>query len=172
MKIVRYRQFILEHTDTVETYSNASLSKLKRKIESMFNDEDVKSMKDNDKDKPTFKEYGMHLDDIELSTQPHDRLGFRFSDDSFYYQVYVEIKVADVTKDISEIEDGDNFSEKDIQKAYLKFKKYDMNNDEVVGQVDKNVKIEDIDEEYLINLKVEIDDDFGGEEEKFEIETE
>ena len=172
MKIVKYKQFILEHTDTVETYSNASLSKLKRKIESMFNEEDVKKMKDNDKDKPTFKEYGMNLDDIELSTQPHDRLGFRFSDDEFYYQVYVEIKVKDVTTEISEIEDGDDFSEKNIKKCYLKFKKYDKNNDEVVGQVDKNVSISDIDEEFLINLKVEIDDEFGDDdEEKFEIET-
>ena len=42
---------------------------------------------------------------------------------------------------------------------------------EVIGQITKNVKIKDIDEEFLIDLKIEIDDKFGDEEE-FEIETE
>lgn len=172
MKIVKYKQFILEHTDTVETYSNSLLNKLKRKVESMFNEEDVKKIEDSDKDKPTFKDYGMSLDDIELSTHPHDRLGFRFSDDGFYYQVYIEVKVKDVTKDISEIEEGDDFSESDIKTCYIKFKKYDKDNDEVVGQLDKNVKVKEFDEEYLINLKIEIDEEFGGDDEEFKIETE
>lgn len=186
MKIVKYKQFILENmeeevapestgggvsnTDTAETYSNTLLSKLKRKVELMFDEEQIKKMSDNDKSKPTFAEYNITLDDIELSTQPSDRLSFTFSDDGFYYKVYIEVKIKDVAKDISEVEDGGDFNIKDIKKCYLKFKKYDKNNDEVVGQVDKNLKVNDFDEEYLINLKIEIDDDFG-DDDGFEIET-
>jgi hypothetical protein len=48
---------------------------------------------------------------------------------------------------------------------------YDINTFEVVGQLDKNVEVKGLDEEYLINLKIELDDMFG-EEEKLEIETE
>lgn len=170
MRIIRYKEFILEHTDTVETYSNTLLTKLKRKIEAMFNEEDIQQMKD--KDKPTFKEYGMTLDNCEISTKPHDRLSFRFSDDGYYYQVYIEIKVADVTKDISEVGEDEDFSDDKIKKCYLKFKKYDKNTDEVVGQLDKNVDVKNIDEEYFINLKIEIDEEFGNDDsEKFEIET-
>jgi hypothetical protein len=55
--------------------------------------------------------------------------------------------------------------------CYIKFKKYDLDTFEVIGQITKNVKIKDIDEEFLVDLKIEMDDQFG-EEEEFEIETE
>ena len=49
-------------------------------------------------------------------------------------------------------------------------KKYDIDTDDVIGQITKNVNIKDIDEDFLVNLKIEIDDKFGDDEE-FEIET-
>jgi hypothetical protein len=36
----------------------------------------------------------------------------------------------------------------------------------------KNVKIKDIDENFLVELKIELDETFGDEDEKLEIETE
>jgi hypothetical protein len=36
----------------------------------------------------------------------------------------------------------------------------------------KNTKIADIDEAFLVDLKIELDEKFGDEEEKLEIETE
>jgi hypothetical protein len=53
----------------------------------------------------------------------------------------------------------------------LKLKKYDINTYEIIGEISKNVKISKIDEEFLINLKIELDEDFS-EDEEFEIETE
>jgi hypothetical protein len=55
--------------------------------------------------------------------------------------------------------------------AYIKFKKYDANTDDLIGQITKNVEIKKIDEDFLVDLKIEIDDKFG-EEEEFKIETE
>ena len=43
---------------------------------------------------------------------------------------------------------------------------------EVLGQMTKNVKIKDIDEGFLVDLKIELDETFGDEDEKLEIETE
>ena len=48
--------------------------------------------------------------------------------------------------------------------------KYDIDTFEIVGQVDKNVEVKGLDEEYLINLKIELDDMFGDEDD-FKIET-
>ena len=63
----------------------------------------------------------------------------------------------------------------------VKLKKYDLNTFEIIGQLpspidgDKpeylKIEINKIDEDYLVDLKIEIDDKFGGVEE-FEIETE
>ena len=77
----------------------------------------------------------------------------------------IDIKEAlpkDATKD---------FKIEDIKMAYVKFKKYDSNTDDLIGQITKNVEIKKIDEDFLIDLKIEIDDKFG-EEEEFKIETE
>jgi hypothetical protein len=97
----------------------------------------------------------------------YDNLTVKFSDDDATYNLYIAIDLKealpkDATKD---------FSYKDIEKCYIKFKKYDLDTFEVIGQITKNVEIKKIDEEFLIDLKIEMDDEFGDEEE-FKIETE
>jgi len=47
MKIIKYKEFILEQNDTIETYSNTLLMTLKKKIENMF---DFQSDDDSDSD--------------------------------------------------------------------------------------------------------------------------
>ena len=42
---------------------------------------------------------------------------------------------------------------------------------EVIGQITKNTDPNQIDEEFIVNLKIELDEEFGDEEE-FKIETE
>jgi hypothetical protein len=65
-----------------------------------------------------------------------------------------------------------DFKLEDIKTAYIKFKKYDSSTDDVIGQITKNIEIKKIDEEFLIDLKIEIDEEFGDEDESLEIETE
>ena len=64
----------------------------------------------------------------------------------------------------------DDWQVNDIEKVYIKFKKYDVDTFEIIGQVSKNVDPQKIDEEFLVELKIEIDSEFGNEDE-FEIET-
>ena len=64
-----------------------------------------------------------------------------------------------------------DFSADDIKMAFIKFKKYDANTDDLIGQITKNVEIKKIDEDFLVDLKIELDDEFSDDEE-FEIETE
>ena len=64
-----------------------------------------------------------------------------------------------------------NFDSDDIEQCYIKFKKYSLDNlTEIIGQISKNIDIKDIDEEFLIDLKIELDDKFGDSDD-FEIET-
>jgi hypothetical protein len=187
MKIVKYTEFIVETTDTIENYSNSLLGVLKNKIDKMFEYESepeegseeeqmtikkAKFASNKDKNKPTFKEFGVRLDSSEISNR-NTCLTIKFSDDENSYSVFIKVDTAEVAQDIVAFpkEDNKDFSIEDIKKCHVTLKKYNIDTFEIVGQLDKNVDVKSLDEEYLINLKIELDDMFGDEEEEFEIET-
>jgi hypothetical protein len=191
MKIRKYVDFLNEEmNDTPESYIDIALKQIKRKIDKMFEfqenedqpedqpmseeDDNSKSVKrakaeSKDRSKMSLKDLGVRLESSEISkySKMYDNLTVKFSDDAATYNLYIAIDLKealpkDATKD---------FSYKDIEKCYIKFKKYDLDTFEVIGQITKNVEIKKIDEEFLVDLKIEMDDEFGDEEE-FEIETE
>lgn len=187
MIIKKYNEFILE-TAPIESYSNDLLMQLKLKIQKMFefqkdepeddNDMTIKKAKmlSNDKSKPTFKEFGLNLESLELSTK-NNSLTLKFSDDECAYTLYICVKPAEVANDIAknngeEHEDVEDFKTEDIKKCRISFKKYSNDNvSEILGQIpEKNVDPKEIDEEFIINLKLDIDDKYGDKEE-FSIET-
>ena len=191
MKIRKYVDFLNEElNDTPESYVEIALKQIQKKIDKMFefqenedqpedqpmseeddNSKSVKRAKAESKDisKMSLKDLGVRLESSEISkySKMYDNLTVKFSDDNATYNLYIAIDLKealpkDATKD---------FSYKDIEKCYIKFKKYDLDTFEVIGQITKNVEIKKIDEEFLIDLKIEMDDEFGDEEE-FKIETE
>lgn len=185
MKIRRFYDFIKEElmNDTPENYVETVLNQLKRKIDKMFENEiespeekpDNKSIKQakmdsKDRSKMSFKDMGVTLESNEVSkySKMFDSLTVKFSDnlDSWYTLiVMIDIKEA-LPKDAEK-----DFSADDIKMAFIKFKKYDANTDDLIGQITKNVEIKKIDEDFLVDLKIELDDEFSDDEE-FEIETE
>jgi hypothetical protein len=176
MKIRKFIEFLNEElmNDTPESYVEMVLNQLKRKIDKMFEYQDNEIPEDSEDSKKkgnmTFKDMGLSLESNEISkySKMYDSLTTKFSDnlDSWYSLIImIDIKEAlpkDATKD---------FKIEDIKMAYIKFKKYDANTDDLIGQITKNVEIKKIDEDFLVDLKIEIDDKFG-EEEEFKIETE
>lgn len=186
MKIRKFLDFITEElNDTPETYIDIALKQLKRKIDKMFDykggsDEEVsdkeksiKSAKEEGKGKSegmTFKDLGVELESSEISkySKQYDNLTVKFRDDDAWYNLLIVIELKEA---LPKDPDAD-FSHEDIEKCYIKFKKYDLDTDEVIGQLTKNVEIKSIDEEFLINLKIELDEMFGEEGEEFSIETE
>lgn len=198
MKIRKFLDFINEEVlnDTPENYVEMALNQLKRNIDKMFEFQESEPVKDpiftdeeesevsskkkeksiqkakkdsKGKNKMSFRDMGVTLDSNEISkySKLYDSLTVKFSDnlDSWYSLIImIDLKEAipkDATKD---------FKVEDIKTAYVKFKKYDANTDDLIGQITKNVPIKKIDEDFLVDLKIEIDDKFGDEEE-FEIET-
>ena len=184
MKIHKFTDYIKEEfNDTPEEYIATALTKLKRKIEKMFEFQEeaeeesenkkktVKQAKESgkEKDKMSFKDLGVRIESSEMSkySKLYDSLTVKFSDDSAFYTLIIMIDL----KEALPKDPNADFSDKEIKKCYIKFKKYDLDVFEIIGQITKNTEIEKIDEEFLINLKIELDEDFGGEEEEFEIET-
>lgn len=187
MKIKKYIEFIKEEfNDTPESYVSIALNQIKKKIDKMFEYQEVdeyddegqseekslnKAKKDGkDKNELNFKDLGVKLDSSEISkySKMYDSLTVKFHDDDYIYNLFIAI---DIKEAIPEDKTKD-FSWKDIKKCYVKFKKYSLNNiSEVLGQLNKNINIDDIDENFLIDLKLEIDEDFGDDEE-LKIETE
>lgn len=184
MKIIRYNQFINEElNDTPESYISVCLNQIKRKIDTMFefqesapDDENMPKSKSimkakadsRDKTSLNFKDLGVRLESSEISkySKLYDSLTVKFTDDNATYNLLISIDIKEA------LPNGDeDFSYKDIKKCYIKFKKYDLDTFEVLGQITKNVEMDKINEEFIINLKIELDEEFGDDEE-FKIETE
>lgn len=180
MKIIKYGDFIKENLqDTPENYISIVLNKLKKKLDKIFDyreDSDDTVLKPEElqrvkSDKMTFKDLGVRLESSEASkySKLYDSLTIKFSDDQNTYTLIIMI---DIKEAIPEDKEKDFDPLEDIKKCYVKFKKYDLDTFEILGQIDKNVKIKDIDEDFIIDLKIEIDDKFDESDDEFEIETE
>jgi hypothetical protein len=186
MKVIKFLDFIKEElNDTPESYTMTLLRKIKSNIDKMFDfqqeisdDEEqkpeevrkIKKISKKSKEKMSFEDLGVRLESSEISkySKMYDSLTVKFSDDNNTYALIIMIDMKEATpKDPAK-----DFSIDDIKKCYIKFKKYDLDNVDIIGQISKNVEVKDIDEDFLIDLKIEIDEEFGDEsEEEFEIET-
>jgi hypothetical protein len=179
MKIVKYIEFIKEELhDTPENYIATVLNKLKRKLDKIFDydikDEPNKVLKPEelekvDSDKMSLKDLNVRLESSEVSkySKLYDSLTIKFSDDNNTYTLIIMI---DIKQALPKDPEKD-FDIDDIEECYIKFKKYDLDTFEIIGQLSKNVKISKIDEDFLIDLKIELDDKFDEGDEEFEIET-
>jgi hypothetical protein len=159
-------------------YVSTALKQLQNKIDRIFNydpsktgegGEQLKSPeKKDDSGDITFKDLSIDFEGSEISkfSKLNDSLTVTFTD---IYAMYKLIIIINIKNAIPEDKEKD-FSYKDIKKCYIKLKKYDINTYEIIGEVSKNATISKIDEDFLVKLKLELDEDFAGEDE-FEIET-
>ena len=188
MKIRKFIEFIKE--DVMETPANmtsTALTQLKKRIDKLFQyqqdefgqeseEEDIKpkQLKKKSKEKMTFEDLGVRLESSEVSkySKLHDSLTIKFTDDKFTYTLIISI----------DIKEGMPKTEEKPMMCDIKFKKYDLDTFEIVGQLpspidgDKSeyikIEIDKIDEDYLIDLKIKLDETTSEEDEEFEIETE
>jgi hypothetical protein len=186
MIVRKYLDFIKEEfQETPESYISTALTAIKQKIDKMFDfqegdldnppeaEEDptkIKKLSTKDSNKMSFEDLGVTLESSEISkySKMYDSLTVKYTDDENTYTLILMIDIKEaIPKDPEE-----NFDSDDIEKCYIKFKKYSLDNlTEIIGQISKNIDIKDIDEEFLIDLKIELDDKFGGDNDEFEIET-
>lgn len=183
MKIIKFTEFIKEgdeFRDPPEEYIKIALMKLKKKIEGFFEEvsdkpEEVmtlskareKGLKKDQDNEISFKELNVNLESCEISkySAVYDSLKVIFSDPDFRYDLYITIPLDEAVSKEGE-------EDVTIKTCSYKFKKYDINKDfEIVGQIGpKKIDLDKIDEEFLVSLKIDLDDEFGDKEE-LEFET-
>ena len=113
---------------------------------------------------------GLRLESSESSNYSAilDNVSMKFSDEDGWYSLFIGISLEEAKPEDSE----KDFSDEDIKECSVKFKKYNLD-DNLVGVIGpRTVKCDDVNEEMLVNLKIELDEDSGGENEGIGIETE
>lgn len=177
MKVFKFIEFLKESIqDTPEQYVYQALQKIKLKLEKMFSkentsDNEVKKIGDTS-GSTSLSDLGLELQSCELSkySKMYDNVKIKYSDNEFLYDLTVTIDLKDAVPTDTE----KNFSDEDIKKAFIKFKKYNADSFDFIGEISKNIDIKDINQDLLTDLKLEIDKKFGGTdgEEDFQIQTE
>ncbi len=170
MEIIKFVDFIKESfSDTPEEYIKMELLKLKRKIDGFFDVEEEQSedvvstmsdalkrgeRKEKSEKDISFSELGLVLQSSEISKYStiYDNLVVKFSDSDFLYNLYVTIPLDEAVSD----DDG----KKKIEKCYVKFKKYDLDTFDLIGQITRNIEIKKLDEDYIVELKIDLDEEF------------
>lgn len=179
MKIVKFNEFIKINenvNDTPEEYIKIALMKIKTKLEKMFDNQDTpdrveKIGERKPEGESSLSDFGVELQSCELSrySKTQDSVKIKYSDAEALYDLTISIDLKEAVPEDEEKE----FSDSDIKNCHVKFKKYDLDNFDLIGEITKNIKISEIEEDLLVSLKIEIDEEFGGgEEEELEIETE
>ncbi len=183
IKILKYSEYITENSEFETPESNifSSLTMIKNKIEKIFNQTDGNNIespntieKANRKKEGdlTLIELGIKLESLEISkySKQLDNLKIIFIDDKYRYDLIISIEL----KYVVDLMNKEEFDIDKIEDCICKFKKYDISgNVSLIGSIIKKVKINEIDEDQLISLKIEIDEKFGDtDKEEFEIEYE
>lgn len=101
-------------------------------------------------------------------SKAHKSLTTKFKDDVNHYTFIITVDLKYV---IDLIKTLDNPSPMDIQSCFVKFKKYDSDYN-LIGEITKNLNIEDIDYDLFMELNSEVDDIYGSDNDDFEIEYE
>jgi predicted PilT family ATPase len=165
MKIIKFEEYnkLNENlTETPEEYIKIALLKIKNKLQKMFASEEDSTSK------MSFAKMGIELESLELSrySRTLDNVKLKFSDEEFLYDLMIAIHIKEAVP-----KKDKEFKPEDIKKCYIKFKKYDKHEPgEVLAEIAKNIKIN---EDFLVSLKIELDEQSGEEDsEEFKIETE
>ena len=181
MKIYKFNDYILNESaigNTPEETIKLLLTKFKRRIEKMFSEEDEQvDTFDESTNKERVKDGGMSFKDLDIRLESSEisqysyknqNLKVIFSDGENRYDLIITVDLKDA---ITEEEDK-IINVGDIEKCSVEFKKY--TNDELIGNITKYIDVKEIDEELLMDLKIELDEAFdeGDDNEELEIEME
>jgi hypothetical protein len=160
-KIYKFFDFIKlnESNDTPENLIKSKLSEIKKAIEDLFEEvEDgnkeepenisIRDAKEAKSKKKSLSSMGVKLDscDISIYSKTDDFLKVKYSDDGGIYDLLISINISDG------LPKGDNFTTDDIRKAFIKFKKYESDNIDLIGQLTWNVNIDREDGELKISI--------------------
>ena len=158
-KILRYFDFIKEElSDTPQSYIKNKLRQLQKSFDDLFDKEDgneedaefisIEDAKKNKKSGKKLSDLGVKKDSSEISlfSKMNDSLTIKYSDDEASYTMIIFINIKEA------LENGNNnFSEDDIKKIDVKFKKY-LNDIDLIGERRYSIDIDRIDREFMFSV--------------------
>lgn len=160
-KILKYYDFIKEElSDTPQSYIKNKLKQLQKAFNDLFedeseNDEDtefisIEDAKKNKKSGKKLSDLGVKMDSSEISlySQTDDSLTIKYSDDEASYTMIIFINIKEG------LGKGNNFSEDDIKKIDVKFKKY-LNDIDLIGETRYSINIDRKDGEFMFSVSEE-----------------
>lgn len=157
-KILKYYDFIKEElSDTPQSYIKNKLKQLQKAFNDLFEDESenvedaefisIEDAKKNKKSGKKLSDLGVKMDSSEISlySQTDDSLTIKYSDDEASYTMIIFINIKEG------LEKGNNFSEDDIKKIDVKFKKY-LNDIDLIGETRYSINIDRKDGEFMFSV--------------------
>jgi hypothetical protein len=157
-KILRYFDFIKEElSDTPQSYIKNKLNQLQKAFDDLFDKEEegneeefisIEDAKKNQKSEKKLSDLGVKLDSSEISlySEMNDSLTIKYSDDEASYTIIIFINIKEG------LENGNNnFSEDDIKKIDVKFKKY-LNDIDLIGETRYSVNIDRKDGQFVFSI--------------------
>lgn len=170
MKVQKFFEYLILEGATPENYMEEVITNIKNNLDPVFDEEKVKKLKE-------FKNANLRLlndPQIDLWSPTKRTIKYKFTDDDIHvYELLITINLKDA---INETPDKD-YNPSDIKKAVVSFTKYtseDGGLNKVAQLMDRTVSPEDIKPDFLIKLKVDLDEGKlePEKEEEFKIETE
>lgn len=175
MKVLKYKEFneslILEEetdtastvtydtdfNDTPENYIRMDIRKIKNLLLSFFK---------NEEGEPDNETFGTLLSIEDDNFNTHQTLVLKYQDEQYMYNVYIKIPLSEaLTKDSEK-----KLSMDSIKSCNIKFKKYDLSDSSLIGEIDRKIKISDINKQLLIDLNIELDKEFGNSNDDLDLE--
>jgi hypothetical protein len=169
---------INESAQEADAEIQRKIDQIELKLKGMFNSDTIESgeikkfgQEGQEKQKTFFND--LNLESLEQSqfSKTYKSLKLIFSDDEFRYDVVFTIKLEEVLPP-----EGQEFDPESIKECHVEFKRYSLDNgSELVGDYEKKINIEDINEGLFEELLLEVEKNYPtGQEpdEEFSIETE
>jgi hypothetical protein len=168
MQIQKFREYLILEGNTPEDYMSNLLNDIQVKLEPVFDTEKVKTLKD-------FKNVDLQLlndPKVDNFAATARSLKYKFTDDgNTVYELTFTINL----KDAINPKPDEDYKTSEIKKVHVGFKKYNTEGTSLnmVGQLmDRSVSPDQINPDFLIQLKLDLDEGkTETEEEEFKIET-
>jgi hypothetical protein len=168
MQIQKFREYLILEGNTPEDYMSNLLNDIQAKLEPVFDTEKVKTLKD-------FKNVDLQLlndPKVDNFAATARSLKYKFTDDgNTVYELTFTVNL----KDAINSKPDEDYKTSEIKKVHVGFKKYNTEGTSLnmVGQLmDRSVSPEEINPDFLIQLKLDLDEGkTETEEEEFKIET-
>jgi hypothetical protein len=161
-KIYKFYDFIKEELkDTPDSYIKGKLEQLQKAFNDLFDEESsdeneepenisIEDAKKNKKSDKKLSDLGVKIDSSEISlySSSNDSLTIKYSDDEASYTMIISINISNgIPKD-------DNFSEDDVNKIDVKFKKY-LNAIDLIGKTRHTFNVDRADGEFMFSKSEE-----------------